>query len=226
MAMTDVQLDQLVPGDVLELAGDLEERIVTATHRCREGRYTWLEYQLEPRGSTRAEYLEVAHEDDEWQISHYAEQLTPEAVGLPPDASFPPALTHDGESYRRLERGSVEITKVGSASPPWQATYADYESGDKRISVEVFQDATNTPRDAEIEVWKGRRIPPHFVKVFALEEVGPRQGLLVAGQRAAPATLARPALPSSLADVSPQTLRIAVAVLAVLLLVIIVAWLL
>jgi hypothetical protein len=86
----------------------------------------------------------------------------------------------------------------------------------------VFQDATDTPRDAEIEVWKGRRIPPHFVKVFAQEQAEPRQGLLVAGQRPAMAQPARPALPASLSAMSPQTLRIVVAILAVLLLLILV----
>lgn len=132
-------------GDIVQYMGT--DWIVEGKLIYDDDGYTWLEYLLQD--GDRRQWLSV-EEEDTVEVA-LLEPITQLEVGSNP----PQQLTFADESYRQVESGTAQMTRVGATlnRQGEQCRYYDYKGpGDKVLSIENWS--------GDIEVTVGQRVRP------------------------------------------------------------------
>ncbi len=138
-------------GDVVNYEGG--DFIVEGTLRFDQGGFRWQEHRLVD--GPKSLWLSV--EDDEGLEIVVWERL--KGAALEPGAG---TLEHAGVTYELDERGRANFTSEGTTGAPGGGTaqFADYESGDRRLSFERYGD------DGGWEISAGRVISEHALDIY------------------------------------------------------------
>ena len=142
----------LAVGDVVNHDGT--DFTVQGTLRFEEGGFRWSEHLLvDPE---RRMWLSVEDDEGELEVVQWERSR---GGGLAPG---PPTIEHAGVSYELDERGTANFTSEGTTGAPGggRAEYADYTSGDRRLSFERYS------ADGEWEVSVGQKISEHVLDIY------------------------------------------------------------
>ena len=141
----------LKPGDVVNY--EAKDFIVEGTITFNEDGFVWHEHLIVDADDKR--WLSV--EDDEGLEVAIWTRLS--GATLEPG---PGTIEHDGITYRLDERGGATFTAQGSTGtgPSGRAEYADYQSGENRLSFERYG------ADGGWEISVGHVISEHVLDVY------------------------------------------------------------
>jgi co-chaperonin GroES (HSP10) len=142
-------------GDIVEY--DLVEYQVIGKIVYKEGAYTWYDYHLAVGGDR---FWLFAEDDDRLELALF-EKLPPEdELYSKFQSETPNSVVKDGEEFSLVEQGEAQITVTGQvgAKTGQQVEYADYDAGDKLLSVEWWGN--------ELEVSQGEKVTESLFKYY------------------------------------------------------------
>lgn len=173
----ELQLDQFKVGDILTLVGELEEFRIEKVWLSRQGSYKWVDYELRGHRSQRRVVVSVEYDDGEWEVVLYESFPGPDE--LPGASTLPEQLSWQGKLFRREEKGRCVMRLVSAPGEDLACTYADYLGpGGAALSIELFGDPQAPDLPPEVEIYAGRMLKPHELRLYAPVDLEARQGLI------------------------------------------------